>query len=133
MSTTLTLEALEALLASLGVSTPVPRFDGRDVLVNPLDLFRSYLAATLTELVGCEPAVALAAIQLPQAMMGDLEVIVPRLKVKGPKPVDLAFDLCQKVSEWFVGVLEFVLEFRCPLPAHLWRAYPWPLLFYICG
>jgi hypothetical protein len=94
---TLSIDGLETLLRSLDLETPIPRFPECDVLTNPLDIFRAYLTEALSKLLDCESSTILSAINLPQGMLGDLEVIVPRLKIKGQKPNELAFELCRKV------------------------------------
>ncbi|KAF6797574.1 arginyl-trna synthetase [Colletotrichum sojae] len=80
---TLSINGLQSSLERLSLDTPVPSFPVADVLVRPLDIFRSYIAHIVAEVVGCDPAVAYEAIQTTAAIsMGDLAVILPRLKIK---------------------------------------------------
>ncbi|OLN97805.1 Arginine-tRNA ligase, cytoplasmic 1 [Colletotrichum chlorophyti] len=80
---TLSIEGLQSSLEKLSLDSPLPSFPGAGVLVRPLDIFRSYIAQIVAEVVGCDPAVAYEAIQSTAAIsMGDLAIILPRLKVK---------------------------------------------------
>ncbi|KAJ0160186.1 Arginine--tRNA ligase, cytoplasmic [Colletotrichum tanaceti] len=81
---TLSIAGLQTSLERLSLDTPLPSFPVADVLVRPLDIFRSYIAQIVAEAAQCDPAVAYEAIQSTAAIsMGDLAVILPRLKIKG--------------------------------------------------
>ncbi|KAK6211534.1 arginyl-tRNA synthetase [Colletotrichum tabaci] len=81
---TLSITGLQTSLERLSLDTPLPSFPVADVLVRPLDIFRSYIAQIVAEAAQCDPAVAYEAIQSTAAIsMGDLAVILPRLKIKG--------------------------------------------------
>ncbi|KAI8154033.1 Arginine--tRNA ligase [Colletotrichum sp. SAR 10_70] len=80
---TLSITGLHSSLERLSLDTPLPSFPPADVLVRPLDIFRSYIAKIVAEVTGCDPALAYEAIQTTAAIsMGDLAVILPRLKIK---------------------------------------------------
>ncbi|KAF3806870.1 Arginine--tRNA ligase cytoplasmic [Colletotrichum gloeosporioides] len=80
---TLSINGLHSSLERLSLDTPLPSFPPADVLVRPLDIFRSYIAKIVAEVTGCDPALAYEAIQTTAAIsMGDLAVILPRLKIK---------------------------------------------------
>ncbi|KAK1675421.1 arginyl-tRNA synthetase [Colletotrichum godetiae] len=80
---TLSISGLQSSLGKLSLDNPLPSFPVADVLVRPLDIWRSYLATIVAEVAGCEPAVAYEAIQSTAAIsMGDLAIILPRLKIK---------------------------------------------------
>ncbi|PSN65640.1 Nucleotidylyl transferase [Corynespora cassiicola Philippines] len=77
---TATVAEIEKAIASLNLTVPAPHYEPANIQAKPLDLFRSYLAGILQELVGCEPALAYSSIQWPNNIWnGDLAVILPRL------------------------------------------------------
>lgn len=92
---TLTLDDLGALLQGFGTN-PLPTIQGLSdacVLSRPIDIYRVYLADILAKLAGCEPALAYDAIQTSSTLSnGDLTIPVPRLRLKGKKPVDQCAD-----------------------------------------
>ncbi|KAF5685183.1 arginyl-tRNA synthetase [Fusarium denticulatum] len=91
-----------------GLDTPVPDFPDADIVHNPQDIFRVYLADTLQKLVNCDRLVAYDAIQTSNITgMGDLIIVAPRLRLKGVKPEELAKDLLQKLPR--------TPPFGCPL------------------
>ncbi|KAH7326457.1 hypothetical protein B0I35DRAFT_405695 [Stachybotrys elegans] len=94
---TCSITGLEALLHKAGLDTPVPVFPGADIVHNPQDIFRAYLADTLQRLIDCDRSVAYDAIQPSNVTgAGDLVVVSPRLRVKDVAPKDLAADLALK-------------------------------------
>lgn len=93
---TLLPEGIEALLARLGVEDPIPVIEGTDVQNNPIDIYLSYLTDTLVKLTDCSPQVAHGSIQWPNDL-GDLVVILPRLRLPTQNPKALAVELKQKV------------------------------------
>jgi arginyl-tRNA synthetase len=93
---TLQADGLQVLLNRLGVEDSVNSFSSADILTRPLDIYRSYLAEVLVQFTECEPQVAYDSIQEPNDF-GDLEVVIPRLRLKGSNPKELAFELAQKV------------------------------------
>lgn len=95
------MEALAQSLESLSLSGPVPEVGAAEVLVNPLDLCRSYLAQILADIVGCDVASAYRSIQWPNNIFnGDLAVILPKLR-PGAKAEEVAVELMEKVCETF--------------------------------
>lgn len=94
---TLCLPDLERALNALSLGGPVPSFAEADVLGNPLDVCRSYLAGLLCDLIDCDPKVAYNSIQWPNNIdAGDLAIILPKL-YPGVKPDEAAIDLMAKV------------------------------------
>ncbi|KAH7008765.1 hypothetical protein EDB80DRAFT_893135 [Ilyonectria destructans] len=91
------------------LDTPVPDFPGGDIVHNPQDIFRAYLADTLQKLVEVDRVVAYDAIQ-PSNMtgMGDLVIVSPRLRLKDIKPKDLVSDLAHRLPR--------SPPFACPIP-----------------
>jgi arginyl-tRNA synthetase len=90
MATTACLPGLEALLADLGLG-PIPSFTAADVLNHPIDIYHSYLAANFQNLVECDPDLVYESI-LPANTTGngDLDIVLPRLKLPGASPKELA-------------------------------------------
>ena len=100
MATT-SLPGLETLLAEIGLG-PVPSFQAADVLHNPMDLYRSYLAADFQQLVDSDPDLVYKAIQPPITIQdGDLDIVLPRLKLPGGNPKELAAELLRQVCHSF--------------------------------
>lgn len=93
---TLLPEGIQALLAGQGVESPIPNIVGTDVQNNPIDIYLSYLADTLVQLTDCSPEVAYGSIQWPNEL-GDLVVVLPRLKLQHKNPKALSTELKQKV------------------------------------
>ena len=97
---TMTLAGLTALLCDLGLGTVPELPSPADPLRQPVDMFRTYLAAALQELAGCDPQQAYGAIRLAStANNGDLEIVVPMLRLPGGADLQhLASDLVSKVG-----------------------------------
>ena len=99
---TASLPGLENLLANIGLG-PVPYFAAADVLRNPMDLYRSYLAADFQQLVDSDPDLVYKAIQSPNTIQdGDLDIVLPRLKLPGGSPKELAGELLKLVCSLFL-------------------------------
>ncbi|TVY71037.1 Arginine--tRNA ligase [Fusarium oxysporum f. sp. cubense] len=107
-ATTCSVSGIENLLGRVGLDTPIPEFPGADIVHNPQDIFRVYLADTLEKLLHCDRMVAYDAIQTSNVTgMGDLVIVAPRLRLKDVKPEDLVKDLLQKLPR--------TPPFGCPL------------------
>ncbi|KAL2426528.1 putative arginine-tRNA ligase, cytoplasmic [Exophiala dermatitidis] len=89
---TLSSAGLQAVLEGVGVQEPIPSFGGADIQAAPADIYKSYLAATLSELTGCAPACAYDAIQWATDV-GDLVVVLPRLRLPDADPKILSDQL----------------------------------------
>lgn len=95
---TCSVDGLQDLLGKVGLDTPVPAFPGADIIHNPQDIFRAYLADTLQKLLNCDRAIAYDAIQPSNVTgMGDLVIVSPRLRLRDVKPKDLVSDLAHRV------------------------------------
>jgi hypothetical protein len=96
-SNQLKMEALEQSLGSLDLNVPVPNVNDADVLANPLDVYRTYLAQVLADTIGCDMNVAYKSIQWPNNISGgDLAVILPKLRL-GAKADEVTIELMKKV------------------------------------
>jgi arginyl-tRNA synthetase len=93
-------DGLHALLQGVGVENAVPSFLLADIQNSLMDVYLSYLAGILVQLTECEPQVAYESIQWPNDL-GDLVVVLPRLRLKDVKPSDLAVELKTKASVIF--------------------------------
>ena len=94
---TRTITGLEELLSRLELKVPVPHFPDTDLLYNPLDIGRSYLADVLSSLVEGDVVTAFGSVRWPNDIeSGDLSVVLPKLR-PGVKPNVIAFDLSKKV------------------------------------
>ncbi|CEI64449.1 unnamed protein product [Fusarium venenatum] len=106
--TTCSVSGIENLLGKAGLDTPIPEYPGADIVHNPQDIFRVYLAETIQKLTNCDRLVAYDAIQTSNVTgMGDLVVVAPRLRLQGINNEDLAKDLLQKLPR--------TPPFGCPL------------------
>lgn len=97
--TTFSIDGLEAILRSLGVAVPVPRFPQSDILRKPIDIYKSYLASTASEVLGCQAGLAYEAIQSANIKdNSDLTLVLPKLKWRSQTPRDLAKGAFIKVT-----------------------------------
>ena len=97
-SKTLSLSSLQACLGELGAPIPGPSFPSADPGQNPYDIYRSYIASALEKLTDCDRVLLYESLQRTSTpSKGDLSLVVPRLRVKGVKPNDLAVELSSKV------------------------------------
>jgi arginyl-tRNA synthetase len=94
---TLSSDGLQALLGGVGVESPIPPFLLADLQSSPMGIYVSYLAEILVQLTECEPQVAYQSIQWPNDL-GDLAVVLPRLRLKDVDPNDLAVELKKRVG-----------------------------------
>jgi arginyl-tRNA synthetase len=94
---TASLAGLQAFVAEIGLQ-PIPSFANADVLNDPLDIYHSYLAENFQTLVECEPELVYSSIHPSNAIEnGDLDIVLPQLKLTGAKPKELAGELIKKV------------------------------------
>jgi arginyl-tRNA synthetase len=94
---TTSLAGLEAFVAELGLG-PVPSFAAADVLIDPMDLCHSYLAEHFQRVVEADPDSVYKAIQPPSTSQdGDLDIVLPRLKLPSGNPKQLAGELLRQV------------------------------------
>ena len=97
---TSSLPGLQAFVTEVGLE-PLPSFAAADVLSNPIDIYHSYLAEHLQTLVECDQDLVYNSIQLSKTIEdGDLDVVLPKLKLPGVSPKELAGDLLKKVGRF---------------------------------
>jgi len=93
-----TVQDLNALLSSLGLSEQITKFPDSAPEANPIDIFRCYIAEVLAKISGVDSALIYPALEWTnQFEKGDLILAVPRLRVKGKAPADLATEWAEKV------------------------------------
>ena len=93
-----TVAALQLKLQALGIELSVLSYESVDVLTNPIDIYRSYLADDLAKILDCSRELIYDAIQWTnQLSNGDLILIVPKLRLKGAKPAEVTKVLSDKV------------------------------------
>lgn len=96
--TTCSVSGIENLLDKAGLHTPIPEYPGADIVHNPQDIFRVYLADIIQKLTDCDRQIAYDAIQTSNVTgMGDLVVVAPKLRIQNTNHEELAKDLLQKV------------------------------------
>jgi arginyl-tRNA synthetase len=96
MATT-SVPGLEALVADLELG-PIPSFAAANILDNFIDIYHSYLADHFQALVDCNPNIVYDSIQRSNTTgNGDLDIVLPKLKLPGASPKELAGELTKKV------------------------------------
>jgi arginyl-tRNA synthetase len=99
---------LQAFVAEIGLG-PIPSFAAADVLNNPIDIYRSYLAEVFRTLVECDPDLVYNSIQPASTVgNGDLDFVLPKLKLSSASPKELAGELLKKVSS--IHILQGLLR-----------------------
>jgi arginyl-tRNA synthetase len=94
---TASLPALQAFVAKMELE-PIPSFAASNVLNNPIDIYHSYLAKHFQTLVECDPDLVYDSIQPANTTgNGDLDIVLPKLKLTGTNPKELAGELLKKV------------------------------------
>lgn len=102
-ATTCSVSGIESLLGKAGLDTPIPEYPGADVVHNPQDIFRAYLADIIQKLLGCDKQIAYDAIQTSNITgMGDLIVVAPKLRLRDTRPEDLVIDLAGRVRPLYI-------------------------------
>lgn len=93
----LSLDGLQKLLEDVGETGPLPLYDWADVQNSAMDIFVSYLTEYIVQKTGCEGQVAHESIQWPNEL-GDLVIVIPRLRLTNSEPRALAAKLAADVS-----------------------------------
>lgn len=95
--TTLSIVGLEALLEELGLASPIPSFQSNP-LERPVDIYRAYLAETASAVLETDRVLTYEAVQSTNIKdNSDLALVIPKLKLKGSKPKELAKECLIKV------------------------------------
>jgi hypothetical protein len=96
------LESLQDRLQYLSIQDPLPVFPSSNPTSNPVDIYRCYIAHQLVPITGVDIEFVYPALEWTQTFdKGDLIVAVPRLRVKGRKPNELAKEWADKVGSRF--------------------------------
>jgi arginyl-tRNA synthetase len=96
MATT-SLPGLQALVAEIGLG-PIPSLAAADILNNFIDIYHSYLAEHFQTLIDCNPNIVYDSIQPSNTTgNGDLDIVLPKLKLPGTNAKELAGELMKKV------------------------------------
>ena len=92
------LESLHERLKSLSITEEIPVFPDSNPTTNPVDIYRCIIAHHLAPITGVDINLVYPALEWTQTLdKGDLVVPVPRLRVKGRKPEELATEWAEKV------------------------------------
>lgn len=95
---TLSIVGLEAVLEELGLSSPIPTFPQSNPLNRPVDIYRAYLANTASTVLQTDRILTYEAVQSANVKdNSDLALVIPKLKLKGSKPKELAKECLIKV------------------------------------
>lgn len=100
MSDTRKMKRLETQLEKLNVHVPVPSYGAAQILENPIDVYRSYLANILEPLLKDASSQNVHhSIQYTNSLSyGDLILVIPRLQLKRSNPIEVAKDLASRVN-----------------------------------
>ncbi|KAI5837490.1 hypothetical protein DFP73DRAFT_568248 [Morchella snyderi] len=94
------IESLQEQLSSLEVSDSLPVFPFSNPTTNPVDIFRCYISETLAGISGVDSKLIYDALEWTQSFeKGDLILAIPRLRLKGKKPDEIAKDWAEKFPE----------------------------------
>ncbi|KAG0645350.1 Arginyl-tRNA synthetase [Hyphodiscus hymeniophilus] len=111
MATT-SLSGLQAFAADIGLQQ-VPSFAEADVLNNPLDIYHAYLAEHLKTLVECDPHLVYNSIHPSNGIEnGDLDIVLPQLKLPSVSPKELAGELLKKPHPLFAAPFKDGIHIR---------------------
>lgn len=92
------MEELNNKLASLGIEEPLPVFEGAYPDKNPFDIYRCYVAHEMGKITGVDEKIIFPALEWTASPdKGDLVLAVPRLRLKGAKPQELAAKWAEEV------------------------------------
>ncbi|OJD15622.1 arginine-tRNA ligase [Emergomyces pasteurianus Ep9510] len=95
---TLAIQGLETHVRGLELEIPIPAFPTANILSNPVDLYRCYVAEVVKQVVNCGEDIAYNSIQRTQVLAhGDVVVVVARLRLKGVNADQVAIDLSNKL------------------------------------
>lgn len=87
---------ISAQLQNLSIQEPT-KVEGSHPDVNVVDLMRNYITQELSKISGVDPSLIFPALEWTNTMdRGDLLIPVPRLRIKGSNPKDLAADWASK-------------------------------------
>ncbi len=86
-------------LSALHVNTEILNFPNSYPDCNPVDIYRCYISDTLANITNLDAKTIFSALQWMQTLdKGDLNLAVPRLRVNGYAPNDLAKQWAEAVS-----------------------------------
>lgn len=92
------IDDLYTRLQELKIAEPLEIAPGAQPTSNPVDIFRCYIAKELSQISGVSLDLVYPALEWTKSMeQGDLILAVPRLRVKGAKPDELAKEWASKV------------------------------------
>jgi arginyl-tRNA synthetase len=95
---TASFDGLQAFVGQIGLE-PIPGYAAANILNNPMDIYHSYLAEHFLALVECDRDIVYSSIQPANTVLnGDFDIVLPKLKLPGTSPKELAGKLLQKVS-----------------------------------
>lgn len=93
-------ESLQSQLSSLGISEPLPIFPDSNPTTNPVDIYRCYIAETLASIGGVGVKLIYSSLEWTQSFeKGDMILAIPRLRLKGKKPDEIATEWAKEVSD----------------------------------
>lgn len=90
------IQSLTKLIGELGFNEP-EKFPNSFPEFNPIDTIRNFITEELHKLSNVDKSIIYPALDAPNTLdKGDLIIPVPRLRIKGAKPVDLAQEWAEK-------------------------------------
>lgn len=87
---------ISSALEKLSLKEPT-RYEGSYPEYNTVDLLRNYITEELSKISGVDPKLIFPALEWTNTLdRGDLLIPIPRLRIKGAKPQDLAIEWAEK-------------------------------------
>jgi hypothetical protein len=119
-------------LSALEVESEFTKFPDSYPELNPVDIFRCFVSENLAKISGVHAVTIYPALQWTQNLdKGDLNLAIPRLRLKGKPPNDLAKQWAEAVSmlgysrrwggEWKCGAMMTRLSISSSLRTSLYR------------
>ncbi|MCJ1363068.1 hypothetical protein MMC16_002174 [Acarospora aff. strigata] len=91
------MEDLMTHLSNLGITSTLPQYTQSNPLLNPIDVYRSYLTEILVGVTGVNAETVFPTLQWARTLdRGDLVLAVPQLQARGAKPAAAAAEWAQK-------------------------------------
>ncbi|PWW72533.1 arginyl-tRNA synthetase [Tuber magnatum] len=91
------IESLNEQLNNFGISEPLALFPDSNPTANPVDVYRCYISHVLAPITGVDIGLVYPALEWTQNLeKGDLILAVPRLRIPGKNPAELAREWAEK-------------------------------------
>ncbi|ODQ66441.1 arginyl-tRNA synthetase [Nadsonia fulvescens var. elongata DSM 6958] len=94
------IDSITERLQAFGITDELKNYPGSNITQNPYDIFRCYITEQLSKVSGVSEDLIYPALEWTNSSeRGDLIIPVPRLRIKGAKPNDLAVEWTDKFEK----------------------------------